>query len=204
MTTEHPSAEFLRRFHGPDLWPLTAIDLNRQLETRSFDNERHAVDWIEAKVLARCNVYFNPATPRGRLFKKATKDDMLSTRWLWVDADTIKLTPDQVLAMDNEAIVAHYTRERDEILRAIDAMTPKPTVVVDSGNGFQAFWQLSSRIFNIEQIEGHNRWLGKQLGDWADHTWNIDRVMRLPGTPNIPTETKRRAGITWSSDARIN
>jgi Family of unknown function (DUF5906) len=193
-------------FHRSDLWPLTAIGDGGRVEARSFDDKQTAEDWVAAKQLAKHNVYFNPATPRDRLTSKATKEDIASTRWLWTDADPVKLDPAEAAAMSEEDRRAHYRREKIELLRLVDKLQPRPTVVLDSGNGYQCFWKLKEPMpcgapAEIEAVEARNRWLGAQFGGRSDNTQNVDRIMRLAGTRNFPSKKKLEAGITWESEA---
>src|SRR5882724_2185702 len=135
------SIKFLELFHGRDLWPLTAID-DRGVEASSFDDASGAARWISFKN-GRANVYFNPATPRDRLTTKVKKEGIASTRWLWTDPDPIKLTPERVAELGEDGCKAYYLGERAEILADIDKLDPAPTVVLESGNGYQCFWRLN-------------------------------------------------------------
>jgi hypothetical protein len=45
---------------------------------------------------------------------------------------------------------------------------------------------------SVERLESYNKALAQQLG--ADHCHNIDRIMRLPGTTNLPDAKKRALG----------
>jgi len=49
-----------------------------------------------------------------------------------------------------------------------------------------------SRNTNREQFRAINKALAAQFG--GDNCHNLDRVMRLPGTINIPNEAKRKRG----------
>ena len=64
----------------------------------------------------------------------------------------------------------------------------------NSGNGIQALWLLSTPV-TVPEGERVNRALAAQLG--ADSsTYNADRILRLPGTRNLPTRKKREKGRT--------
>jgi hypothetical protein len=71
-------------------------------------------------------------------------------------------------------------------------------VIVDSGNGIQALWELEevhhlNGAASVAAIELRNKYLIHSLGG-DQSCWNIDRVLRLPGTENLPTLTKRKQG----------
>jgi hypothetical protein len=80
---------------------------------------------------------------------------------------------------------------------------PKPTAIVDSGNGIQCLWRLTEpvalpaeeekRKAIIANAEARSAALMVRLGA-KPGTQNIDRILRLPGTTNLPTEAKRERG----------
>ncbi len=97
--------------------------------------------------------------------------------------------------------------ERERIARMVEDWEqdgkklpfPRPSVVVDSGGGFQCFWLLLSRLPRRRmdrhpEVEARNIAIGVAMG--ADACHNIDRIMRLPGTVNVPGEKKRAKGRT--------
>jgi hypothetical protein len=75
--------------------------------------------------------------------------------------------------------------------KALATHEPPPSVVIDSGNGIQAFWlleeplQLNGTREEWELPEAYN--IGIQHKFDADSCFNIDRIMRLPGTTNSLT-----------------
>jgi hypothetical protein len=70
---------------------------------------------------------------------------------------------------------------------------------VDSGNGIQCLWKLANPIVLsdkdsiVADVEARSAELMRRLGAKAG-TQNIDRILRLPGTTNLPTKTKLKAG----------
>lgn len=77
---------------------------------------------------------------------------------------------------------------------------PPPDIVIFSGGGFQLFWTLADKfeiggsIERCEEFERYNRHI-EQLLD-ADNCHNADRIMRVPGTWNLPNEAKLKKGRT--------
>lgn len=72
---------------------------------------------------------------------------------------------------------------------------PPPSAIIFSGGGYQGFWRLDEPVVadgNIDELEAYNIGLEQRLG--GDHCHNIDRIMRVPGTMNIPDAKKRAAG----------
>jgi hypothetical protein len=76
-------------------------------------------------------------------------------------------------------------------------------VIVDSGGGYQGFWLLDAPVVMEGErdddarhlpVEDRNRRIEVALD--GDDCHNIDRIMRLPGTVNVPGEKKRKKGRT--------
>ncbi|MGZ9724022.1 VapE domain-containing protein [Rhizobium miluonense] len=100
--------------------------------------------------------------------KKATKADIVEARFLHVDIDRL---------------------DAEEVLFSFD---PAPTVVLFSGGGYHAYWRLAEASDDLVRVENINAEISKSVG--GDKCHNIDRIMRLPGTVNIPNAKKRAAG----------
>jgi hypothetical protein len=80
---------------------------------------------------------------------------------------------------------------------ADDPICP-PTLMVDSGCGLQSWWQLAAIMpatpENVALVEGIGRTLARNYG--GDSVFDIARIMRVPGTINIPTAVKSAQGRT--------
>ena len=91
---------------------------------------------------------------------------------------------------------------------------PEPTVVLFSGGGYQAFCKLAAPfeidgvLDKAEEAALYNLQIERLLK--ADSCHNIDRIMRLPGTINVPNAKKKKAGreylddLTWDGQSRLN
>jgi hypothetical protein len=62
---------------------------------------------------------------------------------------------------------------------------------VSSGNGFHLYWAITPTT-NLELVERINAGLALMYD--GDGCWDVSRVLRVPGTPNIPSRKKRKAG----------
>ena len=149
---------------------LVAIPLNGRLEASTFlasdIDEMRA--WIEKRQGTE-NLYFHVNRLRpGFMNKKATKAEISAGLFTHVDVD------------DPHAA--------DRIL----SFSPRPTVTLFSGGGFQSFWKLFEETNDLSRVEAINVAFARILG--GDNCHNIDRIMRLPGTINIPNNKKRTAG----------
>ncbi len=145
--------------------------------------------WLGLQHDGQRNVYWSVNPTRVAMDKRLTKDDVAAIRFLHVDIDH-RAGEDWV--PEHERILALLTTRLPPGL-------PAPTIVIDSGGGFQAFWRLADPVpldglEAVDTLERYNRRLASVLG--GDHCQNIDRIMRLPGTVNWPDERKRKKGRT--------
>jgi P4 family phage/plasmid primase-like protien len=141
-----------------------------------------------------CNLYYSVNPTRTALNKKPSKADIAVIEYLFGDLDPNKdESPD--------AAKARYRKQLED-------GDQKPSAVIDSGNGLQALWRLSEPIVlgapvngkfagvdqaKIDDVEARTKALMERLGAKAG-TQNIDRILRLPGTINLPNAVKRKAG----------
>lgn len=180
MRAEHTTPEprtdialdFLTKI-SPDRWDIAAIppDGGRP-EFRTFDprSASLAASFIDLHQ-GKAGLYYQFNRPRSKLQnRKATKADIEAARGLHVDLD----------------VVDAYTLER------LKAFAPRPSVIVFSGGGYQPLWLLQDVSTEFNRVERLNRALAQALG--GDNCHNIDRLLRLPGTINMPNAKKRAAG----------
>jgi len=173
------TASFLQAFHPGGPWVLTSITVDRKgMETVTFSEMQDAVTWA-AKHNGKRNLYFNVNRSSRPLTKKAQKDDITAAAYLHVDVD----------ARAREDLTTEFER----IKKALTEFVPAPTFIIFSGGGYQAFWQLKEAITDPPtKVEAYNKQLENLLG--GDHCFNVDRIMRLPGTMNIPDAKKVERG----------
>lgn len=162
---------FLKKFRPGGPWVLTSIVPDGRITTTTFRHDQLGLmeQWLHSRAGYE-NIYFQVnATGDKNVTKKTTKADIIAAEWLHVDIDG----------------------DREAAESALKSFQPRPQVVIDSGGGYQAFWRIASTD-DLEDVEAVNRWIARELG--GDHCYNIDRIMRLPGTINVPNKKKRRAG----------
>jgi hypothetical protein len=176
------AVKFLIKYDQDGPWCLTAIEPDQGTETRTFERgeEREMQRWVDHRQNLR-NLYFHVNQVKGTLTKKATKGDIARFGALHVDIDCVD---------------ANDADEKARILAQLRDFDPKPSIIIDSGGGYQAFWLLEcfKKVTpeNIPMYEAYNRGLEQALG--GDHCHNIDRLMRLPWTVNLPNKKKREQG----------
>jgi hypothetical protein len=181
--------DFLHHWEPNGPWSLTAIEPDAQppkIETRTFTPDRagEAAHWIDKHQRDRRNVYYSVNRPTPSAYrKKATKNAIAEIVAMHVDIDLV--------GQRNE-------EEEHCILQRLRQHPPKPTLIMFSGGGYQALWRLNDALKaaddrNIERVEALNKRLIEEL-DGDRSCWNIDRILRLPGTVNFPSEKKRAKG----------
>lgn len=189
------SVEFLKKWEPDGPWNLMAISPDRkQLDSATLTDEKQALSWVE-KHNGKDNVYFlvNEATSQfnnnsQNTKKKASKNDMFSAKWLHIDIDP----------QEGHDIQEEQKRALDLLTDRLPKGIPDPTVIIFSGGGYQGFWRLRAPykidgvVKQAEEFELYNKRLEQVFG--GDHCHNVDRIMRLPGTVNIPDAKKRKKG----------
>jgi hypothetical protein len=189
--------DFLKKWAPQGPWVLNAIDPDRKkgLVANTFgpDTEKEARAFVDHWNGIR-NLYFLVNVPNGALTTKAKKEHIAWCTALHVDVDPEANTD--------------IEQERHRILNALRVHEPKPSVIIFSGGGYQGFWLMAEPVEvegpeGIAKIESYNRGLEKKLG--GDHCFNVDRIMRLPGTVNVPDAKKiskgRTAALAYVVDA---
>lgn len=183
------TVDFLRHWRPEGPWVLTYISPDQKSigsETFSSSDEDKMRAWLTGKIGVE-NLYFtvNPLLrPMSGAGAKAKKTEVAALAWLHVDIDP----------RPGEEI----TKERARALKLLREFSPPPTVIVDSGGGYQGFWKLSEPQpidgdeARAAEVEAYNTQIELLLG--ADACHNVDRIMRLPGTINLPNAKKLKKG----------
>jgi len=184
------SIEFLRKWKQGGPWVLTSIQTDRKgIHTQTFyEKDAEALEnWLN-QYNGKRNIYFHVNPPTHDLKKKAEREDIKELSWLHVDIDP----------RAGEDIEDERERALNLLTERLPKGVPAPTVIVFSGGGFQGFWRLENPIIingdlaKAEDAKRYNQQLEILFG--ADNCHNIDRIMRLPGTMNIPDARKQKKG----------
>jgi predicted P-loop ATPase len=212
------AAEFLERLRPGGPWVLTAIIPDGDTVTITAKTAEDVCAFVK-KHDGKRNLYYSVNPCRRSMSKKASKLDIAAVEYAQGDLDPA----------DDESPEAAKERYLKQLNGG--AFKPRPTALVDSGNGLQGLWQLQQRIalgkpVQVKDAEGKLVWkflpedqdkindvedrvaaIMQRLGAKAG-TQNIDRILRLPGTINLPNAKKKREGRTqcptkliWFEDA---
>lgn len=186
------AVEFLRAFAPRGPWCLSAIEPDtRVIETHTFgpDTAEACEAWI-ARWNGVRNVYFTVNPVMRAMNKKPERTDIAALAWLHVDIDP----------RTGEDLESERVRALGLLTEKLPKGVPAPNVVVDSGGGYQGFWKLRTPVeigCELAKAEDAKRWNQKLEHLFrADSCHNIDRLMRLPFTWNLPDAKKLKKGRT--------
>ena len=144
--------------------------IDRDVRSKFYNSiDQLMYEFLGMQALAKSfNVYFG-VCPRSR--KEGTKDAVREVRCLWVDLDAKPAESGKAQAL---------TRLKEFPIQ--------PTVIVDSGNGYHAYWVLKEPETEKKSVELYLRGLCSALGG-DKSSCEVARVLRFPGTNNHKNPT---------------
>ena len=126
----------------------------------------------EVQVLGKqpgCNVFFG-VCPRKE--KKGTKQAVSRINCLWLDLDA-----------------KSFSGGKEEILKRLAEFPLRPTIILDSGNGYHVYWVFKEPESDALIIESYLRGLAHALGG-DKSACEVARILRFPGTLNCKDVSK--------------
>ncbi len=182
------AVDFLHQWCPEGPWVLTAIQPDRKaIETRTITDIREVRRFID-HYTGRRNIYFqvNPVT---KVVKNVPeREEIAALAWLHIDID-----PRAGEDLANEQIRA-LRRLTTDLPKGV----PPPSCIIFSGGGYQGFWKLQEPVpidgdvAKAEDAKLYNLQLETLFG--ADSCHNVNRIMRVPGTVNLPDVKKKKKG----------
>jgi hypothetical protein len=118
-----------------------------------------------AKGMHNLDTYFGVAA---RHSAEGTKESVASSQCVWADVDAKRLKGGKYAAYKG------LTHDWADLY--------KPTFIVDSGHGYHGYWIFDRPQTDLGRIERINKGIAGRTN--GDHTFNINRLMRLPGSTN--------------------
>lgn len=194
--------EFLKAWRPEGPWLLCTIHPDRkEFKAKAFTDLGEAEHWIEERN-GKVNLYFLVNSVIHATDTKPARENIASMDWLHVDIDP---RAGEDLKTEQGRILGRLTNQ-------LPKAVPPPTCIVFSGGGYQAYWKLDEPVpldgkeDAFEEAKRYNQQLEVAFG--ADSCHNVDRIMRLPGTTNLPTAKKAAVGrevaesfvFDWSPD----
>lgn len=172
------ASEFLRHINPEGPWNLSTIHPDTgAVESVVARSPEYMERWIEERN-GKANIYWTPnptPTPSGWRGRAANKDYEM-VRILVVDVDSnYKGGP-----------------SNEEVLRRFREFGFSHAVL--SGGGVQGYIELSAPV-DKQAAQEMNQWLIEEFGG-DKGTYTVERLVRVPGTWNLPNEKKRNAGRT--------
>ena len=183
---EHAGVIFLRELDPHGRHNLVAIDPDGGLVGRTFEPESWTAieSWVRDRD-GKVNLYFSANEPTaGASNSSLDKHEIAMIRCVYGDTD-----PKDGVSFAKER--ERLTRLGEELL---GSETP-PTFVIDSGGGIQPLWVLNTKLpaqSYMSAAEEQGRGIAVRID--GDRVQNINRLLRLPGTLNIPKASKRSRG----------
>jgi P4 family phage/plasmid primase-like protien len=188
------AVEFLEWFQPGAPWAITHA-------TPGWEDVR--TDWPCSPAAVRAFVaghrerglFYTVARVQPGVDRKPKKQQLLDISHLQLDLDP----PDGVDPSDFDG----WRKEALEGIRSRPRV-PHPSYIGCSGSGLHLLWKLTGKPFplggeaQVEAIECYNAGLLDAFGR-TDGTWNVDRLLRLPGSVNWPSPKKLRGGRKPSS-----
>lgn len=185
--------DFLKKFRPKGWLNIVSIHPESEDVTGLTVNVSNPEEWQRVQSFINIrkdteNLYFTVNEPKaGAPHSKLKKDDIETIHCFYTDTDPEK----------NKDPAEERTR-LETLTHAIVNDNKAPcSFAIDSGGGFQQFWMLQEPVpadkFR-EVAESIGRKLAYKLN--ADSIHNIDRLMRIPGTMNLPGPKKRERGRT--------
>ena len=174
--------DFLKELRPPP-WVLTAIIPDGHTTTVTVHTVEETIAFL-GRHNGKQNLYYTLNATRTAMSKKPKKADIVAVEYLHADLDPA----------DGESPDDAKARYLGQLNGSFE---PPPTWIVDSGGGIQAGWQMDEPIglegddreALVAEAENRSKALMLRLGSEAG-TQNIDRILRLPGTINIPNAKK--------------
>jgi len=163
---------------------LDVHDIQAKTFKKTSEGRAAAEKWLqEQNVDEKRNVYYQDVSV-STVNRRPKKEDATLIHYAHTDIDVKQ--PQKVVAAEKKAILAK-----------LRAHAPPPSIIVYTGNGFQALWLLAepleNTITNRERIEAINAALTDALGGDATCK-DICHLLRVPGSINYPNAKKRAAG----------
>jgi len=95
---------------------------------------------------------------------------------------------------------------KEELRGWLDGLAFTPSMLVDTGNGYHAYWLLDKPLYAAAAgplVHGFQNWIQGQAHWHIDSTFDLARVMRIPGTWNYKDpQNPKRVELVYANTSR--
>lgn len=205
------AAQFLRTLFG-SVPPQYALNLWTLADKKSQWFEPAEIDRVAEEVHGKKNVYVGVSfidkneTEKKGDFKRITLKDSSGLVGLWADID---------YGDEGHKPGHKIPPTQEDAIKLLDELPMPASIIIHSGNGLHAWWLFESPLIFTNDAQ---REAGKQLEqNWMDtirayaqrfgwdidSTYDVSRVLRVPGTINAkPNATEKTAHILRDTGKR--
>jgi hypothetical protein len=211
---------FFNLIYEPDLVDeshLLSVWTLPKKRTRFHGNTEAAAKDALAECQAGNEVYFGVGLRRkGLRGGRGGAADVNVVTCLWADIDFAGIGH-----VDTRKVLPPST---DDARKLIHSINPLPSIAIHSGGGFHCYWLLTEafEITNSKDLDeitlASKRWnqtiqqFAKSMFGWdVDATWDISRVLRVPGTQNRKSDVPIMVGPAlqvvkrnWPDGEKVN
>lgn len=188
---------------------IPAEDDGRPREWRTFGPEN--IDELRRyleRVNKQNNVHWTVNPPRRTMVTKPCEADVIVHR-AHVDVD---LPPPPAGMVARDQVAAFLQAQLEAVQAQFERFVPKPTALVFTGGGYQAFWDFGEPVSDHAVVKAINEQIAQRFdgdGRRGDRCHSVDHLMRLPGTINYPKPSKVAIGrrealaqVVWDTGAK--
>lgn len=177
----------LREGEYIELRPIAA-DTGKVSGRRWFRSAKELVEQAET-IIQSCHVFFGVCPRRS---EGGREKDVSRLTSLWADVDAKKFEGGKAQALD-----------------ALRKFPTAPSVVVDTGHGYHAYWLLEDPLevccdYDVAMAKRRVKGLQKAIQTSLDPKHNLDVILRLPGTFNLKDEPLPVRIETFDRDRRYS
>lgn len=165
--------------HPEERIVLVAIRPDGPIACATFTQRKpiDIVKWLKKYGGEGCNLYHSVNAPDADVTSKPKKGQTPTAYYLHVDCDPQ---------------TGDIAAEKARYIALIQKYALPPSFIVDSGSGIHAYWKLSEPC-PAAAAEPANKVLERHFTG-GTQTFNVDRILRIPGTINYPNAKKITEG----------
>jgi hypothetical protein len=161
------------------------------------DDSEEMRDWIEARQ-GKKNIYVsvNEAREGTQQGKRLSENNIAAIRAIVSDIDIPKKG-----GPDGKHFQALKAKLLKDVVPKLAKWDYPPSFIVDSGGGVQLWWMFYEPVApeNADRVKGIGHTINARIKEEfpefkPDNVTDLPRVMRLPGTINVPDAKKRNQG----------